>query len=474
MKSRFTAWMNITLIAVVVALAIPSVGLAQADDDPRTEDIVYMADGRVLHGQILSETQAQVIFQYIDRKLNLQTKLTLARENIDRIDRDVPIEDPIETKVKGSSRSKSATTKPGEWSGYGHFRVDSDAENVPSFYIVPMKGQMGTDIHSDVYQDIVDDIKAHDPDYLILAMKCQDTEDRLYTRWGDEEKGLHDINFLDVYRDLVNLFRDDLRAYPQVLWIEDSQGISSVIAMAWDNLYMKPEARLGGIADVRKNFNVSDPEVYAKFREANMSLLKGFSEYGGYSPALIDAMVLPEYSLSASFKGREVEWSLTADGEFVIDNSDKRTVDFEAKSAEDLLISDGTAEDLDDLALLMGFREYRVIQGRGEDIIQNYIDNWRRSLEKSKTLWADYGQHISWASGDETLKWLGRAKRDVEGIIKAIDRYEAVEIRLGAERGLNRFGLVTIVEQLKERIRALRQQRGTRGRGGGGMGTGGG
>ncbi len=91
MKSRFTVWMNVTLIAGVVALMIPSVRLAQADDDPRTEDIVYMADGRVLHGQILSETQAQVIFQYIDRKLNLQAKLGLAREDIDRIDRDVPI-----------------------------------------------------------------------------------------------------------------------------------------------------------------------------------------------------------------------------------------------------------------------------------------------------------------------------------------------------------------------------------------------
>ena len=44
----------------------------------------------------------------------------------------------------------------------------------------------------------------------------------------------------------MSLFRDDLRDVPQVLWIRDSQGISSVIALSWGELYMMPEARLGG------------------------------------------------------------------------------------------------------------------------------------------------------------------------------------------------------------------------------------
>ncbi|MCZ6810544.1 MAG: hypothetical protein O7D97_00950 [Planctomycetota bacterium] len=469
MKSPRAAWLRIAFAAVVVALLAPSTGLARDDDDVSTEDILHMVDGRELHGRILSESKTQIVFEIIDLKLHMKSRRTFRLDEIAHIERGVEVE--TAAKPKESIRTRESSDEP-EQPRYGRARPSSDAQNLPGLYLVPMKGQMGTDIHPDVYREMVDDIRRLNPDYLVLELQCQDTEDRLYTRWGEEERGFDSSTFLDSYRELVNLFRDELRDIPQVMWVHDSQGISSVIAMAWDELYMKPAARLGGIADVRKNFNVSDEEVYAKFREAYMAWLKGFAEYGGYSLELIDAMVLPEFTLSASFKGREVVWALNDRGEFLVDDDDENTVDFRAKDAEDLAISDGTVETLDDLAFLLGYREYRVIEGEAEEIFDRYVKSWRRNSDNCKTWWADYQQHRGWASGDETLKWLGRAKIDVEKIIRAIDRYEAVKIRLQTELGLRRFDLVTIVEQLREQIRSLRQQQ-RGGRGGGGVGRGG-
>ena len=478
--SRFTAWMNVALIATIVALFTPTTNqaLAQADDDQNTEDILYLVDGRVLHGQIISETKDEVVFNItVNRKANLFAKMTFSMTEIESIERDVSFDGQIDqaAKKKKTHRSLSYSEDDTDKRGFGRLRASSDAEDVPSFYIVPMKGQMGTDIHAELYKDLIDDIREVNPDYIIIELKCQDSEDRLYTRWGDEEEGFHGSTYLDVYRDLVNIFRDDLRDIPQVMWIHDSMGISSVLATAWENMYMKPEARFGGIASAAANFaNVADVEVHAKFREAYMAWLKGFAENGKYALEIIDAMVRPEFTLSASFKGREVVWELSRNGEFLVDGNEKATVYFRAKEAEDLLISDGTAETLDDVALLMGLREYRVVDGRSHEVVERYTKGWRRSLVNCKALWNDYGMHLGWASGDETLKWLGRAKRDLENILKAIDRYEAVEIRLLEDMSLKRFDLVTLIEVLKERIQALKKgQRGGGGRRGGGGFSGG-
>ena len=184
---------------------------------------------------------------------------------------------------------------------------------------------------------------------------------------------------------------------------------------------------------------------------------------------------MADHKLSASFKGREVVWSLTDQGEYLVDNDEERTAEFRAKLADDLGISDGTVENLDDLAFLLGYREYRVLNDEDDSLVTDYVEDWRRTFENTKTLWDDYFQHIGWASGDQALKWTGRAKNDVEKIIRGIERYKAVEIRWRTDLRTQKLDLKILVEQLKEQIRALRQGGAGRGTGGrrGGTGIGG-
>jgi hypothetical protein len=275
------------------------------------------------------------------------------------------------------------------------------------------------------------------------------------------------------YRELVHLFRDELRDVPQVVWIHDSDGISATVSMAWPQMYMSPKARFGGMITVLEQSNAdkwADTDVRAKMMAAWLGMAKSFLEKGGYSLELADAMLQKEKMLSGSWKGRKIEWSLDKDGEYLVDDNEKRTVDFVAKTAEDLCISQGTAEDLDDLALLLGYREYRVIDGRQNDLTLGYVEDWRRAFAKCRKNLQDYQKHMEWASGNDAVKYLGKAKSNLEDVLQAMNTYKAIEIRIGTDFGLDKVTITTWIEQLKEQLRALQR----RGNGGGGAGTGGG
>ncbi|MHC4414396.1 MAG: Clp protease/crotonase-like domain-containing protein [Planctomycetota bacterium] len=473
MSFRLAAWRKITLVAVLAVLFVPATGWAAPEDAETTEDILYLTDGRELHGRILSETATEVVFEIVARNSSIKSRRTFRMAEIAQIERGVALASAGEESKP--ARTPGATTEPVR-SRYGRGRRASDALDVPAIYVVAMKGQMGTDIHRSVYEKVLEDIRVHEPDVIVFELDSKDYPDLMIPEVEDprESKG---ILLIAEYREIVSTIQDELSDIRQVMWVRDSVGFSSLLALAWPELYMTPTARLWGLRSVIDTTGAdkwSDPDVRAKMSAAITGYVKAFLEYGGYSAEVADAMLWPEKRLSASFKGREVVWSLNDQGEFIVDNDESKTLGLRAKTAEDLLISDGTVENLDDLAFLLGYREYRVIEGKGQDLVEDYVEQWRRVYEQTKGWWADYYQHKDWATGADTLKWLGRAKRDVEQIINAMERYEAVEIRWQTDLGVKKFDLETLVEQLKEQIQALKTQGRGGGYGVGGRGLGGG
>ncbi|MHC4083242.1 MAG: hypothetical protein ACYS15_14580 [Planctomycetota bacterium] len=472
MKTRLVNRLMVAVATVVIAMTVPATALA-GPDEQKTEDILYMVDGRELHGQILSENTREVVFQLVDEALGLKTQMRFPMSAIARVDRDVPVAaDPV-ADVK---RARSPATRPdeGQTERYGRTRPDNGNLDLPSVYLVHMKGQMGTDIHKSIYEDVVEDIKLLKPDVVVFELDSKDFPDLMIPQVEDPRDSRGFLMF-EEYRELVNMFQDELADIRQVMWIKDSVGFSSMLALSWGELYMTPEARLAGLRSVIDSSGAdkwSDPDVRAKMSAAISAFVKAHLEYGGYGMELADAMLWPEIMLSASYKGREVVWSPTDVGEYVVDNDDKTTVWFKSKVAEDLLISDGTVENLDDLAFLMGYREYREVGEKGQKLVGDYVERWQKVFEQTQTWYQDYQQHMSWAGGAETLQWLGRAKRDLEQIIKAMERYRAVEVRWQRDFGTTKFALETQVEQMKEQIRALKSGRSGNvgGGGGGGMG----
>lgn len=472
----------LTATCVWCALATPT-AIAQAE--AKTEDVVYMRDGRILHGQVLEESRTEVVFEFIDPNINITTKLTLRKSDIEQIKHDLPLEsvqeepaesatsDPMDLPADAPAAANIPTREERKGRIYGAQRGAMNNEDLPGFYVVPMRGQMGTDISSEVYREMIDDIREANPSLLIIELDCDELHETEYYGIEEEESGLDGSTALDDYRKVVQIFHNELRDIPQVVWVKDSVGVSSIVALSWKDLYMKPGARLGGLAKTAINFLrvKHDENTFGKYREAYMAWLKGFVSYGGYDLDLIDAMVRPEFKLSATWHGREVDWLTSEDGQYIVDGDEEATVSFYAKAAEDLCISKGTAETLDDLALLLGIREYRVIEGDADKIYDGYVSNWRRAFDMAAEEMNNYRKYMGWASGQDAVKYLGRAKTSLEKVLAAMNRYESVEIRF-LMGGLSRFQIETQIEVLKEQIRQARAS-GTGGVGGGGGGGGG-
>lgn len=349
--------------------------------------------------------------------------------------------------------------------------TDGDTLNrVPSIYVIPMVGQMGTDIHGSIYEDIIKDVKKVKPDIVIFNLKSADVDD-IYYRANDDRKesGMVDI---EGYRDLVIDLHQEIDA-KQVMWIEDSVGIASLFAMAWPDMYMSDGARLWGLELLSKAAGGwSDPEVASKMLNAWVAIGNGFLQQGEYPLEIGWAMMRPEYKLSAKFKGREVDWANDTSGHWVVDSSEKQVARFDNVLAEDMGLSDGTASSLDDLVFLLGYREYNLLDS-GVTLHEKYVENWRRTYKRSIEWWLDHEQKMGWASGEDAIKYMGSAKGDLEKIVRAMRTYPAVEARWKRDRGVTKFDIEIMIERMKEQI-AGQRNRGRGGRGGGGGGRGGG
>ena len=359
----------------------------------------------------------------------------------------------------------------------GDVPVDTDIlDRIPSVYVIPMEGQMGTDIHPAIYDDIIADVEKANPDIVIYRLESADI-DNIHYRANDDAREAGKM-MPDEYSQLLNDLHEKIDAR-QVMWVVDSVGISSLFALGWAEMYMGENARLYGMEmlDAMTN-NWSDADVRSKMKNAWVSFGNGFLQKGGYPLELGFAMIRPEYTLSAKFKGRTVEWQNDTHGQWVVDSSDKHVARFTNETAEDTALSDGTASSLEDLIFLLGYREYEPLNS-GSEMHTKYVEDWRRTFDRSREWWGDYEQKMGWASGEDAVKYMGSAKGSLEKIVRAMRAYPAVEVRWKADFGMTKLQLEIMIEQLKEQIAAMRNRGrngrgGGSGRGGGGRGGGGG
>jgi len=345
-----------------------------------------------------------------------------------------------------------------------------------SVLIIPMNGQMSTDINIDAYQPLLHKIQELNPDLIIFEMFCQDFRDDYYAKQqrGDrKEKNGYDPNSV---KDLVRLFRIKLKDIPQIMWIQDSCGGSSVLTFGWPVIYMSDGAKLQGTHDLARNWTyLIGLDTYGKMYQAWTAHVKNVAEIGGRSHDFIMTFVDPERTVSGEYKGREVVWKRGLDGYLVFDGGPS-VPNINAFDAEQFAISKATVQGLNDILLSEGIREYHLV---GEDLtksIEDYKISWRKSLYKAIDLWADSQQYATWATGEDTERYLRKQLKAVEQTLRLIKKWDAVSFRMTREYRISKDGvygtldLRTLIKQLEEKLRRLRDSEDSgRGRGGGGL-----
>lgn len=349
-------------------------------------------------------------------------------------------------------------------------------DRTPVVYVIPMTGQMGTDIHPEIYEEIIEDANEVKPDIIVYRLESADVDTNFHIE-NDDRREAGFWQDMEVFRDMMLDLQNKLPvpAEKQVMWIEDAVGASTLLAMSWPTIYMTDGGRLWGLDAVQGFANGwSDQDVRAKMYAAWVGIATGFPQAGGYPLELSQAMIEPQHKLGVKFEGRTPKWSSDLDGVFwTIDGSDKSVARFDSDSAENVMLSQGTVTDLDDLLFLMGYREYEENKG-GVEIHERYVEDWRRTYERCLDWFKDIRDR-----GGNSVADLGARRGYWEKILGAMRRYPAVEARLQRERGYDQFRVEGEIEGIREAIRRSRQngnngRRGGRGSGGGGGGLGGG
>ena len=389
------------------------------------------------------------------------------------------------SKSKSASQGKKAAGSKGTSKPAADAPAAAPAEKLKSVYVVPFKGQFGTDIHPACYEDILKDLEAKRPDIIVFELDSADIDRVEYMGEDPSNAGLFSAASDDtMMRKLIRDFKDKHRYAQQYVWVKDSVGYGSLLAFSWPDMYMAPNARLFGLSRVASFWTrVEDPEVRAKFREAAVAIINGFLSSGGYDLKIGEAMLRPEMLLSASYKGRKIEWREDTKGNWVVDGRDDATAGFSAESAEELGLSKGSADSLDELMFVLGIREFDRVPDDGETLHKKYVDEWRKAYDQCGKLIEESNVAQEDAQNANPKGNLNKAKSALTRVVGLIKKYPPVAVKLQSE-GTSLLAVETEILRLNEQIRALSQSqqdqgttsgggsRGNRGFGGGGRGLG--
>ncbi|MDG1837904.1 MAG: hypothetical protein P8I91_03780 [Phycisphaerales bacterium] len=376
---------------------------------------------------------------------------------------------------------------------------EADSDDAIAIYIVPMRGQIGTDILPDLYEPIIEDIKEIKPDMIVFHIDSHDYKDvddetvDIMENTGRPGQSDGSYPALKPMAELRQAFHDELGDIEQVCYVEDAQSVASLLALSWKTIYIDPDGELGGavVPWMRMAAPVmNDSQKYGKYLRAIMGDVRGIVQYGGWDDAdkreFISALVVPEEMASTTWRGRDAIWYRDGRGDFVVDPINElpskptlqsllqATINLSGEQAEKLLVVDGTASPdrfVKDILAQLGHRRYQIV-GHASDQVEAHRTAWRKSAKRAR----DNFMLFTRMNGGQYMYQLQAALKAISSYISAIKTDQAVRTRMQLERlPTNTLQLDMMREQLKETIRRRKQggAGGGGGRGGGGGGLGG-
>ncbi|MBG84870.1 MAG: hypothetical protein CMJ40_10045 [Phycisphaerae bacterium] len=347
-------------------------------------------------------------------------------------------------------------------------------------YVVPMRGQVGTDIVPRIYEEVVEDIKEQKPDIVIFELESSDErnvfddsyQDIFEGEMFDQRQEQSSLAAISEMADLRIMFDDEIPSdVRQVLWVHDAVGVSAALGMSWCDFYMTPDAGIGkmGAAVMRARGAAGDANVEAKFGQASYQDLVRIISYGDCDPRnptrdkLINAMAMPELSLSVFMNGREYLMGNHEKYDTVLDDNDEQESRLSARICDDFCISDGTADSIEDLMVLLGERQFVLVEGKASEIVNEHHEGWRAAFARAKEKWKQYQKWLGRAQGRNFRSSIGKAEKALKSVRALVVKYPEVARRTGLSR--DRIDILLLeIEEMK------RSGRGRPGGGGGGGG----
>lgn len=468
-------------VGAAIAFGTPGASMARADTEKAkssaeaaapAKDVLILKSGKMVEGKILEETATTIRFEV--RIGTIASPTTYEKSEILEIKRGVasnPAEGDAKATETNATKTETPSTDPkkDKEKEENSRRAPTGDENAKTIYFVEMKGAMLRDFTPTPLTKLFEDVEKFDPDVVVIKMDTvsrPDGSDDANTIFAAEDSGP------PIERAIVEKGRR------VVFWIEQALGSSALLPFVSQEIYFTSDGWMGGMDDLDQ-FSSGDKMVDEKLISARMGHMRGFLIKGGYEPKFIEALVRKQYWLSVKIEGgkpiymdREPTAEEYADGWFVLTDDGKDTrkdktqvggkgndmLEFDARWAEALGVSDGTVDTLDELADKLGIgTNYRVLEGtKGKKILKDWsdgVDDVITKLIRNGRLPPTLARELqetpeTGSTPDETLKNLGKRMqlfRQMRGLYAA---YAEVFDKAGQQRAQ----IDVQIELLKQKI----------------------
>ncbi|MEL6330832.1 MAG: hypothetical protein AAFR38_14370 [Planctomycetota bacterium] len=314
----------------------------------------------------------------------------------------------------------------------------------PVVYYIELVGRVGREIAAKPLRDMLDDAARLDADYIIIKLDNTDWE---FTDAGNAEFDVY--SFAEEIEPVITTeIRQIFEEVPEVVfWVFNAKGGACLVPFTGDQIFFHPGGEMGGIGSLESLLDgVGDEVVRQKQRSLRLARAQGIAIKGGYDYRLVNALAIRSYVLSYRRDGGRIELVvgydendggltlLTDDGNRRNGNEDTAEDVARGRSNDVLMlrerdarllgVSEGTAEDLDELLTQLGiYRNYQMANGRSEQITRS----WRRQLSSAERRIIEIYRELQGEDrgrrDDDPRKAIGRQIRLYEELLGMHNRF---------------------------------------------------
>lgn len=439
-------WM--AAVAATLSLGLGAVGEPEGGE---TRDVVTFTNGRVVEGEILSETDTQIEMRVV--VAGLSTVTTYNKSTVLSIEHDVPAAGAAAPAKRASARGSKKDDKDK--------KATSDNPNAARLYVLELNGVFGRDISQTPLQEAISDAMSADPDAIVITMDCE-TPGGFDGLWRAEE--------------MVPIIEDAMSAgHRVVFWIERAVGGAAFLPLISPDIYFKPDGQMGGVGTLQ-DFDIGDKRVNEKQISLRLGHAEGIAIAGGYRPEIVRAMARQDYWLLGKLESgapqlmtleREPDQALLSEGWIILsDNGEGKYEDTDedivrgrgndvlnlnADLASRLQVSDGVADELSDIAFALGLgSEVVELEGRGQDILDKWSSNIERTVDTYQRLRQRADEIQAQGRADEARRLLGQKIRYLREMRSMLNTYAEVLDPSGNARGNLEIEIDVVRQQIQQ------------------------
>lgn len=387
---------NSKLRALVTGIAL-MLGLLVAAP-ARADDVLTLKDGRVLHGQVVREIDGYVFFKY--KLAGIEQQQMFKAEDYSSLERDADETDTVDAAKAEPVKKEKATA------------------GVPRIAVITL-GEGG------------------DRDMVGVYITAKALEDAIPLL---EEEGVTDVVFhvnsgggllLEIQR-LSDVIQNEYKPrFRVVAWIESAISAAAMTSHCIEEIYFKPEGNYGACTGWSGNLVA----VKGRGLEEVLYMMEKISARGNHDFRIMRSMEILDAPLSCTINETtgEVTWYQDESGELVVNTAD-RILTFDAKLAERVKFSRGTAATLDELAHEMGYEEVQWVGekrpgimwpvSKAEDYEMKYRARVAEDQRRTQEYFTTYQQSINIASSmqerEERAKFVNKARSALNQIDRMV------------------------------------------------------